>query len=162
MSKKVYVAFYYGGGSFIDKMIQWWTSPFKNKWNNKWKSAASHCELSFGSNKWYSASTRMPMEFRVKIMALNPGKWRVYELPITEDDYKRMSQTALSFIGKKYDWLNIFGSDILHLGIHDADKLTCDEGCARILNQSGFYLDLGGIPMLNPTILEQYVKGKVK
>lgn len=157
---KVKIAFYHGGGSFIDKAISWWTAPFADKFSRAWQSTPSHCEIGF-HDIWYSASTRTGT-FRKKSMFLSRDKWRVYDInKLDFEDIDTMQRKAESFIGSMYDWANIIFSDVLQLDKGHNRKLTCDEGCARILQVSKLFADLKKINNMNPRKLEIYIKGKI-
>lgn len=150
---KIQIVFYHGGGSWIDKAIQLWTSKF----SKDWKQVASHVEISLSPNQYYSASTRTGI-FRKKDMVVDEGKWRTYELDVTFTELAAMVQIADSFIDMKYDWWNILGSDVLKLNIGSGDRLTCDEGVARILKKCKHGAKLSEINNLNPHTLEEYVQ----
>ena len=158
LSEEIKIAFYIGQGSFTDKVIAWWTSDFKDKWNGKWKNTPSHVELSLEPKKdiWYSASTRNGI-YRKKVMSLNESKWRVYTAEVNSNELRSMLRTAVSFLGKKYDSINVFGSDIMNLNIGDPDRLTCDEGAARILMESELGSGIEKVNELNPKRLEDYI-----
>ena len=150
------VAFYVGGGSTVDKLIQWWTADLKDKFNGAWHTVPSHVEVSLGDEVWWSVSARTGI-FRNKVMHLNEVDWRVYDFHITEAERHDMIMAAISFLGYKYDWLNILGSDILKLNIGAKKRLTCDEGAARILKHCWVGKKLDKINNLNPKRLEDYI-----
>ena len=154
---EVTVAFYIGGGSLIDKGIQWWTADFKDKLNGKWKLVPSHVELSFDNICWWSASTRNGV-YRRKCMTLNEKHWRQYKVEISIENKKAMIEMADSFLGMKYDWLNIVGSDVFKLNIGDRKRLTCDESAARLLKLCWLGDELHKINNLNPKRLEEYIQ----
>ena len=114
----VTVAFYKGKGSWLDKLIRLWT-----------KSPYSHCEIIiYGVN--YTSSFMDGGVVR-RIMEVNPDSWDFIELNDVD------KQFALDFfrkqIGKKYDYLGIFLSQLLPLSRHHKDKWFCSEICAAML-----------------------------
>ena len=151
------VAFYIGGGSLADKLIQWWTANFKDKFNGDWKHISSHVEISIKNQTWCSASTRYPFKFRCKDFGLVQSKWRVYNIQVTPEEVELVRMQLNQFKGMSYDWVNIFGSDILKLNVDAKNKVTCDEVVARCLYLTKFGKDIKHIPNLNPKRLEDYI-----
>jgi hypothetical protein len=151
--KTIKIAFYHGGGSIVDKAIQLKTSNF----SKDWRDIASHVEISLEPNYFYSMDTSYPFTARKKEMGLHPLKWRTYEFEVTDVEYKKMRLKAESILGAKYDWLNIFGSDILPLGIGTKSRYTCDEYVAVVLQECLVCDGLKELNKLNPHSLEEYI-----
>ena len=113
------LAFYKGKGTIVDKLIRWWT-----------KSKYSHVELVINTD-WYSISPR-DSEVRCKQIHAKEGNWDFVDLPKTKDvEYvkKFYEQTK----GAKYDWLGIFLSQLIPLGIQNRNRWFCSEWCAEAL-----------------------------
>jgi len=153
--KTVTVAFEHGNPSFIGKLIQWWTQTDK-----RMKDTAYHVEIGFDGT-YYSAGQKELM-WREARLLLNTSEWRKYSLSVTDEEYNAMLMEAKKFKGMRYDWLNIFGSDILSMNVDSKKKLTCDEGVARVLKLCRFGDWIHEIGNLNPNTLEEYINAKLK
>ena len=151
----VTIAFLHAKPSLIGKLIKWWTRAD----GQEKEEVPYHVEIAMTKNSWYSASTRSGV-WRNKKFWLSMGSWRVYTFNVSEDDNGKMLVKAINFLGSKYDWLNILGSDIMGLGLQKDGRLTCDEGVALVLRECELFSDLDEIALLNPNRLEQYIKRK--
>ena len=165
---KIYIAFYHGGGSFVDRFIQKWTywkqefsksfrEGIKSFSSNEWKNVPSHVELSYDTLRWYSSSTRTGT-FRGKLISLDEKKWRMYKFEVDPIEFGNMMTYSHKLLGTKYDWLNIFGSDGFNLDIGSKNRLTCDESVARTLRLCWVGNGLKEINNLNPHSLEIFIK----
>jgi len=151
------VWFYVGGGSWIDKVIQWWTADWKQKWNGEWRNVPSHVELEVDGFLW-SASTRYPYWYRKRKVQWNVKSWRIYQLDTSEEEERRVKEKAESMLGMKYDWLNIFGGDVLKLNVENPKRITCDESVAILLKETRYGAGLKDLAKMNPKRLEDYVR----
>ncbi len=92
--------------------------------------------------KWYSASAFNEGTVRVKIFDHDPKNWDIFDLkPEVKDRHndKRVFAYVCTQLGKKYDWLGIFGSQVLPLTVDKHDKWFCSEICHKSLCE-GLYL----------------------
>ena len=156
------ISFLYGNPNWVGKAIQLWTCNWRDKFNGNWKKVPYHVEISFGGNRWYSASLRSGT-WRMKRFVPKSTYWRRYALPTLASEDEVMEQQAIKYEGTKYDWLNIFASDIAKLDMQDNSRLTCDEGVANVLSYSHFGYELKKhIGNLNPKRLEEAIKKGLK
>mgnify|MGYP002641809513 CR=1 FL=1 len=115
---KARLAFYIASnGNWIDKTIAWYT-------NSKY----SHVELVVGEY-WYSTSPR-DLQVRKKKIVPTEGRWDFIEVD-TDLDY--IINFYSSTEGMKYDWLGIFLSQFIPLGIQSERRWFCSEWCASAL-----------------------------
>lgn len=124
---KISVALYKGDYNFISKLIRWWTS-----------SKYSHCELFVEENgKAYLIGISNDNGVRIEIKdTINHNKWDFYELKT--QDIGVLFNHVKSFYdktkNKKYDFKNIFLSQIFNRKKHDKNKYTCSEWVSECLD----------------------------
>lgn len=106
------LALYKGKGLPGNAITRFWT-----------KSIYSHCELVIDGH-CYSASF-MDGGVRKKRINLNSGRWDVFDIPWADEEH------ALDFFektqGSKYDWLGIFGSQMLNRRSQHDHRFFCSE-----------------------------------
>ena len=119
---KIQLAFYKGKGDWMDKVIRWWTrSPY------------SHCEIVI-DGIWYSSS---PRTGKVRAATIYPKEnhWDFIELLCTAEQKQIMVRALESQLGKPYDYLGIFLSQVIPLSIQDPTKWFCSEICSCALKK---------------------------
>lgn len=95
----------------------------------------SHCEVSVsrtqaGADLCLSASW-LDGGVRCKAIALDPAKWRIYELPTAFSEARARAWFAVH-AGQGYDWLGLFGFLFRPLkGFRR--RQFCSEACAAML-----------------------------
>lgn len=115
----IYLALYKSKGTFFNRLIRLWT-----------RSKFSHCELVMPDGRWLSASA-MDGGVRAKKVDFYPNHWHLIPLPWANPQL--IEQVFARHKGKGYDWLGIFASQILPMGIDDKKRMFCSEFCARAL-----------------------------
>lgn len=154
----VYVAFLFGHPSVVGKAIQLKTSSWKAKLNGKWRKTAYHVELSFDGTHYYSADL-WTGEWRLAYIKTTIKDWRVYKLNVSKGSYDAMYNVCHGIIGARYDFTNIFLSDIIPLGLQDSKRYTCDEGVATILKCDSYWNSkITHTSLLNPNKLENIIR----
>jgi len=113
------LAFYKGKGTWVDKLIRWWTS-----------SPYSHVELVVG-DQWYSTSPR-DNGVRSKVIVPKEENWDYLEVEVDTDWLTKVFDKTK---GQKYDWWNIFFTQIVPLEIERSDKWICSEWCGYVLTR---------------------------
>ena len=115
-------------GDWKDKVISWWTwGPY------------SHTEIRFPDGQCFSSSVRDGQQVRFKKIEVDPEHWTILQLPLEETPEIRAY--CDSQLGKKYDWLGIFGFALFKeydAGINNPKKWYCSEICAEILRHLGW------------------------
>jgi len=125
---------FYGNqqGNFFDKLIRWWTSPTKDKFNSKWKDSYSHVELLFSDGFMFSAS-QYENSTRFKRYNTDSTSWDHIDLP--DDQEPQLREFCGQEAGKGYDYLGIAG---FVFGVRDhSNKWFCSEICTEALIVSG-------------------------
>jgi hypothetical protein len=126
------VAFYKGDGDkwryrVVDGAIRWWTEgPY------------SHTEIVFSDGSWFSISPRNT-KVRLERVAFDPEKWDFIEVALTPEQERTTRSWAELQVGKRYDWLGIFLSQILPLTVHDLSRWFCSEIVLAALQQVGLF-----------------------
>ena len=117
--------------TFLDRLIAWWT-----------KSTYSHVEIAVG-NKWISVQTDyirvLPLD-RDKLVELegNTYDYVVKKIKVTHKQYMDFWQYVYEeMTPKKYDWLGIFTSQIIKIGVQDNNKWFCSEATCKLLQILG-------------------------
>ena len=114
------LAFYKAKGNWVDLLIRVFT-----------KSKYSHVEI-LCNKDWYSSSPR-DGGVRVKQIVNDGNSWDFIEIDI---DKERLYQKYREYKGKGYDFKGILLSNILPIGLHSKDKVTCSEFVADVLGYS--------------------------
>ena len=115
----VKLALYKGKGNLFDTLIRWWTG-----------SDYSHCELILPDGRWVTSSPR-DGGVRAKLIEFEADTWDLIELP--KADLARITYLFEKEQGHGYDWLGIFFTQILPLGLQSKSRWTCSEFCAAAL-----------------------------
>jgi hypothetical protein len=114
-----YVAKY---GTWQDGIVAHWTrGPY------------SHCELLFSDGMAFSSSPR-DGGTRFKQIEFKPHHWDLYPLSVDGEKEAAIRLWCEGQLGKKYDWLGIFGFVVKNSAIQDPKKWYCSEICANVLN----------------------------
>jgi hypothetical protein len=117
---KVKLAFYKAKGNWIDLLIRVFTnSPY------------SHVEIVLDKD-WYSSSPR-DGGVRIKQIVDDGNSWDFIEVDI---DKERLYKKYHEYRDNGYDFKAILLSNILPIGIHSKDKMTCSEFVADVLGYS--------------------------
>lgn len=106
------IAFYKGKGNTFDTLTRLWT-----------KSKYSHVELIDSHNNWITSSPRDGGVVK-RSVDFHHNNWDVFEINIDEKEVMNFFNEEL---GKKYDWLGIFFSQIIKLNIHNKSRWFCSE-----------------------------------
>ena len=114
---KAQVAFYKAPGNMRDKLIRLFT----------W-SKYSHVELVI-RDRYYSSSVR-DGGVRAKYMEIDEDTWEYVDVDI---DYMYVEELFRSTEGMKYDYMAIWLSQIIPLGVHSEEKYICSEWVASAL-----------------------------
>ena len=131
---KIQVAFFKGSGSWIHKVIRWWT-----------KSPYSHAELIMPDGKtWISISPFLSSRVasRTKNEVDNPDEWDylIFELnwrePVKEYQLKQLRKFIESTEGSRYDWTGMLLSQLGPFLIKRRNKWYCSEWIAHALVNS--------------------------
>lgn len=122
----MYLAFYKANGGLFNKLIRWWSN-----------SNISHVELvrknSEGSYDCYSSS-QSDGGVRMKKMDLPLDRWVICNVNVDETKVVEWFENNL---GKKYDWLGIFG--MLWKPANDnPNRYFCSECCLAALKYAGW------------------------
>lgn len=129
MSDIIKLAFYKAShGNILDKIVAWWTRPCYWK---VWESSQySHVEIIVDSTLCIGAS---PRENGVRLKSINDlyisDKWDIVEVEV--DKKYTILDGIYSELGKEYDWLCIFFSHIVKVGIQEKKRWTCSELAAE-------------------------------
>lgn len=115
----IYLALYKGKGTLFNRLIRLWT-----------RSIYSHCELITPDGTWLSASGR-DGGVRPKRIELNLEHWDLIPLPWASEAL--IWQVYRKHAGKGYDWLGLFGAQLLGAGIDNPTRMFCSEFCAAAL-----------------------------
>jgi hypothetical protein len=115
----IYLALYKGRGTLFNRLIRLWT-----------RSKYSHCEIVMRGGQWLSASA-MDGGVRLKMIELDLAHWDL--IPVPWADPAHIWDLFLVHEGKGYDWLGLFGSQLLPLTIDNRRRMFCSEFCAAAL-----------------------------
>lgn len=110
----------------VDRAVTFWTD-----------SKYSHCEIVFSGNTFFSASGR-DKAVRFKTFRENPARWDYVDLDnfvhmhdMTEE---KILARARAYDGDKYDYIGIFFTFIVPLGLQASNRWWCSEILGHILN----------------------------
>lgn len=135
-------------GKLFDKLIAFWT-----------RGEYSHCEIRFSDGNNFSADS-WENEVRFKKFTPSSKKWDTLKIP----DYIANEELCRKFcetqVGKKYDWLGIFLSQLIPLNIHDKNKFFCSEIDAKALSEAGIVFEIS-FNKIHPNKLYKILK-KIK
>ena len=132
----IYVAFYKSKGKLFNRLIRAW------QWLNREKYwYVSHVELlrdyDVATDTWkcYSSSA-MDGGVRIKNIRIDSAKWEL--IPFDPALGGRCDEWMAAHIGKKYDWLGIFGQVFKRVGQNES-KFYCNEAIQGMLGLIGNY-----------------------
>ena len=114
------LAFYKAKGDWVDLIIRVFT-------NSKY----SHIEIVHNKD-WYSSSPR-DGGVRIKQIVNDGNSWDFIEVEI---DKERLYQKYREYRGRGYDFKGILLSNVLPIGWHSKNKVTCSEFVADVLGYS--------------------------
>ena len=118
MASDIRLAFYKGKGDWVDKVIKWWT-----------KSQYSHVEVVVG-NTWISSSPRDGGVRSMRMESYNAEHWDIIDYPgVTSGDVFDLFRRTK---GDDYDFIGIFFSQVLPLGVQSKSKWYCSEWAAEL------------------------------
>lgn len=131
--QKIRIAFYKGKGSWIHKVIRWWT-----------KSQYSHAELILPDGKtWVSISPFLTSRVAPRIKhEVNHEDWDciVFELnwrsPVRDYQLNQLYKFIDSTQGSKYDWTGMILSQLCPFLVKRRNKWYCSEWIAHALVNS--------------------------
>lgn len=125
------IALYKGkGGSLLNKIvngaIRFWTrGPY------------SHAELVFSDGVWFSTDPA------ALVVRLNPAGYDegydFVDVFVTEEQERVVRAWAISQVGKGYDWVGIFLSQFLPLGVQEPNRWFCSEIVTAALQRIGIF-----------------------
>jgi hypothetical protein len=124
---KIKVAFYGGKGTWINRVVRWWT-----------KSKYSHAELVLPDDvTWIGISP-----FKTSQLCAHPDSernrlnWDFVELEVTEEQLSVIQEFYNTTKGCRYDWIGMIMSQILPFHIKRKGKWYCSEWIAYALRIS--------------------------
>lgn len=125
-------------GNWTDKLIAWWTSPFKHKLNGDWLKSYSHVELLFSDGMMFSASQ---YENATRFTRRNPQSiaWVEVELDISWYEETLVRKFCQKHSGLKYDYVGVAG--FVFGNPDESSKWFCSEICMVSLQSIGMFLD---------------------
>lgn len=130
------VAFYKGRPEqfiyrILNTAVRWWThGPYSHV-----EYIDDHDTDDVNQWDWYSASSFKEKCVRVKTVHIKKGHWDIFDL--SYNNKEKAIELFESQMGKPYDWIGIFFSQILPTKIHNPDKWFCSEIVAKALQCSG-------------------------
>ena len=75
---------------------------------------------------WYGATSFSPGRTCARPIEFKSAHWDVFDLP-HDVDYTPAIKWGKQNLGRHYDWLGIFLSQFVQMGIHSYDKFFCSE-----------------------------------
>ena len=138
-------------GNLADKLIAWWTSSTKDKFNGKWLGSYSHVELLFDDGVMFSASQ---YDNAVRFKKYHPSnRWEQVDISGGSEDL--IIKFCESIEGGAYDWWGIAG---FIAPVNDSlDKWFCSEVCTQALIV-GRYIDYVDSAKISPNKLYRMLK----
>lgn len=121
-------AFYKAQGTKLNALIRWWTD-----------SSYSHTEVRIPRMGNFSAGTRWQDGWKVRkaYFDLPASRWDLVYVPVSEEVLENVHAFACPLLGAKYDWLGIFGAQLLPWGIDDRRRYYCSELSCKIAQLAG-------------------------
>ncbi len=126
------IVFRVANEGLLNKLVSWWTTPLRYKLGKEYLSGASHVELKFDNDLCYSAS-QSENKVRAKVIKADAPKWRTYELEVTDEQRTRCEEWLKYRMGKKYDYLGIFGFVSMFKISDNPSRWFCSELCFECL-----------------------------
>ena len=125
------VAFYKGKGDIIDKLVRFWT-------NSKY----SHTELVIQNDNmnsyWITSHNECNGVRVIENRLINKDDWDFILIDnVTNENIQKINQLLKPELGKKYDYLGIFLSQVIPIEIDNPDKWFCSEIVSYLLKNSG-------------------------
>lgn len=115
-------------GHFLDDVIAFYTGLFPINWGTP---PHSHSEICFLERNvcWSSTNrddfTGTRFEISEKVFT-NPDRWDFFKIELSNEQEECLYLFCKFHIGKKYDFLGIFGFAVF--GINNINKFYCSEG----------------------------------
>lgn len=122
----VIAAFYKAQGELFDYLVRAWEGG-----------KYSHCEVLTPAGLWLSSSPR-DGGVRYKDIEVDFTKWDFVAVPVNAEKFTAASTWGAAQVGKKYDWLGIFLSQVIPLCIEDPKKFFCSEFCIKFFQHLGY------------------------
>lgn len=117
---KAPIAFYKAKGNIIDLLVRIWTH-----------SHYSHVEIVINKD-WYSSSPR-DGGVRIKQIQDDGNSWDFVEVEVSKE---RLYKKYREYKCRVYDFKGILLSNIIPIGWHSKNKVTCSEFVADVLGYS--------------------------
>ncbi|NOR57118.1 MAG: hypothetical protein GQ474_01175 [Sulfurimonas sp.] len=125
-------AFYKGNTTFFDKVVSFWQHLIGNKYYGY-----SHVEIIDSNGIWYSASPR-DGGVRSKLIIVKDNHWDFLDVPMSPYEEEGVLEFLEGQLGEKYDWLGIYLTMVLPLGIHSKERWFCSEFAIEALKRAEF------------------------
>jgi len=145
------IAFYKGNGSFMDRLIKWWT-----------KGKYSHTEVIFEHNVSFSITGRSPYCGRFTIIDYKPENWDIVDVLVFDEKLGLLKAKELE--AKPYDWIGILFSQIFPFKLHLRDSYFCSEASLEILKYADPFntnWDKYESNLVSPNLLYKIIKGEI-
>lgn len=148
---KIRIAFYKGKGTYINRIIKWWT-----------KSPYSHAELIIPDDIWIGISPFVTSRLNsIEKPFFEPQDWDIIELEVNKPQLSLIEEFFEYTRGCKYDWMGMILSQFLPYHIKRKGKWYCSEWIAYALRISNV-IDWRLIKIydradLSPAVLHQIV-----
>ena len=114
-------------GNLLDKMIAWWTAPWRMKLNKDFLHIPSHVEIEVIEGVGFSASPREGI-VRFKSIDFDSGRWVPVTIRAELDMY-----FVDAVLGSRYDTCGIFCHEFLPLDVQSDTRWWCSEVCAAVI-----------------------------
>tara|TARA_R110002020_G_scaffold44161_6_gene127605 strand:+ start:10532 stop:11014 length:483 start_codon:yes stop_codon:yes gene_type:complete len=124
---KIKVAFYCGKGTWINRVVRWWT-----------RSRYSHAELVMPDGiTWIGISPFKTSKLCARLGdERNLLNWDLIEIEVTENQLSVINEFYESTKGCRYDWIGMILSQVLPYHIKRKGKWYCSEWIAYALRIS--------------------------
>ena len=124
---KIWVALYKGEGTFINKVVRWWT-----------KSIYSHAELILDDKQtWIGISPFIKARLVLRqVSNYDPNNWDFYEININQEQHNLIIDFYNLTKDSKYDWVGMLLSQCLPFRIKEKNKWYCSEWILHALRIS--------------------------
>lgn len=122
----VTLAFYKGDGNWYDRIVKRWTGE-----------KYSHVEVAFARSViGFSGMSSSPRDggVRMKGIPIKPDHWDFIEVK-SDFSAKQIETLFGRMAGRKYDWLSIWLTHVLPLGIGSTNRHPCTEACALLIGR---------------------------
>ncbi len=118
-------------GAIGDKLIAWWTAPFKYKFNGMWKDMFSHVEIVFSDGQMFSAS-QYENKVRFTPHSFTGHAWFRVKITVPVRMEVAMRNRAMELVGAKYDYTGVAGFALPFIR-ENKNKWFCSEVVRDVL-----------------------------